>query len=627
VQYIADVVAARGLPLEDYLPKVIDYVISGCDRNVDPSGYEHRLGQTLPSFGPWSYTWGYGIFNPWKSLIYAYGFGTLEAKDSTLDPVGNPETVFSDHFMLRGDLFVPSDQSFRVNHLASVSIDPTAPNPEGPSGLGVYPTLQEIRVAGNMEVETSLENGVNATLVIDDGGTCAVGDGGLVTISSGQVLLIDDGGELNVETGGQVVVEDGGLLMVSGEFDLAGALTLESGSQAVFGPTSDVYLAADLNIPAGAYLLGSPGCTITVAAADAAGAGSDPNRVEITCAGVIELAGNTNNAVVIAGETAGAGTWVGITFNSVETSGSSINYVQISDADVGIAVGGSAPLAHIVGLDAARCGTGLKVTGRYTPSLIGSEYGGEISDCTNGLELSSASISIDGMSVHDNDVGIQATSSSPTVRNCDIYANSIGVATSDGYSIPDLGTVADPGNNDFHGPEPGYPGLANTTHILAVDPFEDIYAQKNWWGTTKRRAIQQRIWVIHDTGTGAVVFIPFLTSPPLGGALASASKGEEPVPLRSAPGVDRLGDNYPNPFNPTTTIEFSISSGSHINLSIYDISGRLVSTLVNEYRPGNTYREVWNGTDSMGRQVASGVYFYSLETAHFRATKKLILLR
>jgi hypothetical protein len=88
-----------------------------------------------------------------------------------------------------------------------------------------------------------------------------------------------------------------------------------------------------------------------------------------------------------------------------------------------------------------------------------------------------------------------------------------------------------------------------------------------------------------------------------------------------------LGDNYPNPFNPTTTIEFSIGKDCHADLSIYSVSGKLVKTLVNGMLSGDQYRVVWDGTNEIGNPVASGIYFYSLETERFKSSKKLVLLR
>ena len=103
----------------------------------------------------------------------------------------------------------------------------------------------------------------------------------------------------------------------------------------------------------------------------------------------------------------------------------------------------------------------------------------------------------------------------------------------------------------------------------------------------------------------------------------SASAGGDPQP----PLVTRLGDNYPNPFNPTTTIEYSIARDAHVSLAIYNVKGERVRTLVDAFQKRDEYRAVWDGTDSRGNAVASGVYFYRLKADEYVESKKLILLR
>ncbi|MCC7429689.1 T9SS type A sorting domain-containing protein, partial [bacterium] len=89
-----------------------------------------------------------------------------------------------------------------------------------------------------------------------------------------------------------------------------------------------------------------------------------------------------------------------------------------------------------------------------------------------------------------------------------------------------------------------------------------------------------------------------------------------------------LKQNFPNPFNPTTTIEFDLKEKSLVTLSVYNSKGELVQTLVNqELEAGNNFKAVWNGTNFSGKQVASGIYFYELRTENFSKTKKMILLK
>jgi hypothetical protein len=94
-----------------------------------------------------------------------------------------------------------------------------------------------------------------------------------------------------------------------------------------------------------------------------------------------------------------------------------------------------------------------------------------------------------------------------------------------------------------------------------------------------------------------------------------------------------LAQNYPNPFNPTTAIQFSLPVAANLTLKIHDILGQEVVTLVNEQRGSGTFEAVWDGRNSAGKQVASGMYFYSLvaKSADSKTTftniKKMLLLK
>lgn len=91
--------------------------------------------------------------------------------------------------------------------------------------------------------------------------------------------------------------------------------------------------------------------------------------------------------------------------------------------------------------------------------------------------------------------------------------------------------------------------------------------------------------------------------------------------------VNQLAQNYPNPFNPQTTLAFSIKDASDVTLAIYDVAGGRVRELVNEHRAPGAYKVVWDGTNTKGSQVASGVYFYKLVAGSFVETKKMVMLK
>lgn len=93
--------------------------------------------------------------------------------------------------------------------------------------------------------------------------------------------------------------------------------------------------------------------------------------------------------------------------------------------------------------------------------------------------------------------------------------------------------------------------------------------------------------------------------------------------LVGVPSQYELSQNYPNPFNPSTKINFSLPNDAKVSLLIYDISGRLVSTLIsNEFKSANYYTIEFNAAN-----LASGTYFYSLQTDSFRDTKKMLIVK
>lgn len=88
-----------------------------------------------------------------------------------------------------------------------------------------------------------------------------------------------------------------------------------------------------------------------------------------------------------------------------------------------------------------------------------------------------------------------------------------------------------------------------------------------------------------------------------------------------------LHHNYPNPFNPVTTIEFDLPEAAKVSLVIYDITGREIARLVDQQAPAGYHSIVWNGMTKFGGQAASGVYIYRLNSDNFSDVKKMLLVR
>ncbi|MCK4775443.1 MAG: T9SS type A sorting domain-containing protein, partial [Candidatus Krumholzibacteria bacterium] len=99
------------------------------------------------------------------------------------------------------------------------------------------------------------------------------------------------------------------------------------------------------------------------------------------------------------------------------------------------------------------------------------------------------------------------------------------------------------------------------------------------------------------------------------------------VPDTTPSAFNALGQNTPNPFNPTTSIRYSLEAATDARLAIYDTRGRLVRTLLNGPKTKGGHTAIWDGKDNSGQRVASGVYFYRLEAASFTQTRKMVFIK
>ena len=129
------------------------------------------------------------------------------------------------------------------------------------------------------------------------------------------------------------------------------------------------------------------------------------------------------------------------------------------------------------------------------------------------------------------------------------------------------------------------------------------------WGTSIAGASNGCLvgWSVGATGT-----LVKLTGIPVG-----ITNNQNQVPSTYS-----LSQNYPNPFNPSTKIEYSIPRAGLVDLKVFDILGREVAILVNEFKQAGNYTQVFDAS-----KLASGVYFYSLKAGSFTETKKMLLVK
>lgn len=88
-----------------------------------------------------------------------------------------------------------------------------------------------------------------------------------------------------------------------------------------------------------------------------------------------------------------------------------------------------------------------------------------------------------------------------------------------------------------------------------------------------------------------------------------------------------LNQNIPNPFNPSTLIEYSLPKESFVTLIIYDLMGEKIKTLINDFQTIGKHSIVWDGKNNMDRTVVAGIYFYTIKTREFNRTKKMLLMK
>ena len=97
--------------------------------------------------------------------------------------------------------------------------------------------------------------------------------------------------------------------------------------------------------------------------------------------------------------------------------------------------------------------------------------------------------------------------------------------------------------------------------------------------------------------------------------------------LKPLPDQYRLNQNMPNPFNPSTAIGYQLPEAGQVRLAIYNLLGQEVRVLVNERKDAGSFTATWDGSDALGRRVASGIYLYRIQAGSFSATRRMLLLK
>ncbi len=264
------------------------------------------------------------------------------------------------------------------------------------------------------------------------------------------------------------------------------------------------------------------------------------------------------------------------------------------------------------------------------------------SNTTNGIYcVSGSNVTIDADTITNNSIGVYClTNSNPTIQNGSwIKGNTAGIKADDfsnpvvrsskitgnvnGVAVindaePDLGRVNGP---NCSGPDQGLNSIHhNTPYDVANLTTTTIEAECNFWTPTGPDPTKF---------VGPVDADPYLSTNPLpvSGWVPDEDEPEERE-ASSLPASYGLSYNYPNPFNPVTTVKYEVPPpGGVIKVAIYNVGGQVIKTILNGHQPPGFYTITWDGKSDEGVPVASGVYFVQMRAKGFRETKKLVLLK
>ena len=190
------------------------------------------------------------------------------------------------------------------------------------------------------------------------------------------------------------------------------------------------------------------------------------------------------------------------------------------------------------------------------------------------------------------------------------YGRSIQQVFNDGYIL--IGTTASFGDN-------------NDAWLIKTD------AQGNKeWDKTFGGSDFDRGYAVQQTENDEYVITGWTKSFGNGNNDAWLIKIENPlaeIDDSFIPNIFVFHQNYPNPFNPITLLEYDLPKDELVNITIYDMKGRMIKTITNGLKTAGYKSVQWNATNDRNETVSAGVYLYSIQAGEFRQTKKMVLLK
>ncbi len=168
-------------------------------------------------------------------------------------------------------------------------------------------------------------------------------------------------------------------------------------------------------------------------------------------------------------------------------------------------------------------------------------------------------------------------------------------------------------------------GIAAGQFVLEVPAGATVDVSGGAMVASSQTGSELRVAFVTDPAAGrALINLDGLSSPP---KIIEGEFNEGAVAWQHRPLEFGLSQNVPNPFNPVTTIHYSLAEAGMVHLAVYNVNGQLVRTLATGERPAGYHTAVWNGRDDSGRALASGVYLYRLVTPGATITKRMIMVK
>ena len=109
--------------------------------------------------------------------------------------------------------------------------------------------------------------------------------------------------------------------------------------------------------------------------------------------------------------------------------------------------------------------------------------------------------------------------------------------------------------------------------------------------------------------------------------IGSCYSGQLDIEVKNIPNDFSLKQNYPNPFNPSTRIQYSLPKDTYVSIDIFDVSGKIVKSLVNSFQRAGVKNIMWEGNNDFGQTLSAGMYILVFNCDEYYASKKMLLLK